>query len=61
MPAGRTVFSTSGTVPNTFGNFVTVSSPYSSATIDLLSITLTNSATPCCSNAVGLDNIVLVR
>lgn len=55
------VFTRSDTVPNTFGNFVTVSNPYATATIDALTITLSNPATPCCPNPVGLDNIALAR
>jgi hypothetical protein len=51
------VFSLTGTVPNTFGNFGTVNSS-STQIIDTLRITLSNPATPCCSNPVGLDNIV---
>jgi hypothetical protein len=55
-----TVFSASGTVPNTFGQFATVSNPYAGAQIDTLIIHLSNPATPCCSNPVGIDNIVVV-
>lgn len=55
------VFEVSGTVPNTFGNFVTVSNPHSTDLIDTLVITLSNPATPCCSNPVGFDNVAVVR
>ena len=51
------VFTLVGTVPNTFGGFATVSSG-STQIIDTLRITLSNPATQCCSNPVGLDNIV---
>jgi hypothetical protein len=51
------VFTLAGTVPNTFGSFATVNSS-STQIIDTLRITLSNPATPCCSNPVGLDNIV---
>jgi hypothetical protein len=51
------VFTIAGTVPNTFGGFATVNSS-STQTIDTLWITLSNPATECCSNPVGLDNIV---
>jgi hypothetical protein len=51
------VFTLAGTVPNTFGAFATVNSS-STQTIDTLRITLSNPATECCSNPVGLDNIV---
>jgi hypothetical protein len=56
-----TVFSVSGTEPNTFGNFATVTNPQSAALIDTLFITLANPVTACCDNAMGLDNIVLAR
>jgi len=55
------VFEVSDTVPNTFGNFATVLNPHATAVIDTLLITLSNPATPCCSNPVGLDNIVLMH
>lgn len=53
------VFTVSGIVQNTFGNFATILNPYSSDTIDTLDVTLTDSAPSCCSNPMGLDNIVL--
>lgn len=53
------VFTASGVVPNTFGNFATVLNPYSTVKIDTLDVTLTDAAPPCCSNPMGLDNIVL--
>jgi hypothetical protein len=53
------VFTETGTVPNTFGNFRTVSNSHSQDLIDMLSITLSNAAAPCCRNPMGLDNIVL--
>lgn len=55
----HTVFSNSGVVPNTFGNFALVTSPSSSIGIDTLDITLTNPAAPCCGNPVGLDDITV--
>jgi hypothetical protein len=58
---GVAVFTVSGTVPNTFGNFATVSNPQPTAIIDTLRIRVTNPATACCSNPVGVDNIGLVR
>ncbi len=57
-----TVFTVGATEPNTFGNFATVLSLHSTDTIDTLLITLSNPANPdteCCSNPVGLDNIVV--
>jgi hypothetical protein len=55
------VFTVSDTLPNTFGNFRTVANPNSAAVIDTLSIALTNTAPTCCSNPMGLTNIVLTR
>jgi hypothetical protein len=56
-----TVFTLERTQPNTFGNFATITNPLSSAAIDTLVIQLSNPATPCCANPVGLDNIVVAR
>lgn len=55
------VFTLAGTVPNTFGQFRTVTSRDPSAVIDTLKITLTNAAAPCCANPMGVDNITLVK
>ena len=61
--AGNPVFTATGTVPNTFGNFATVTNPFPAALIDTLIITVTNPASPQCpscgGNPVGIDNIVL--
>ena len=58
----KMVFSTAGTVPNTFGNFATVRNPFATEAITTLTIRLDNPA-PCpvgpCPNPVGLDNIVV--
>ena len=56
-----TVFTVTGTVPNTFGDFAPVQNPHSADLIDTLLITLTNAAPDCCDNPMGLDNIVLTR
>lgn len=61
LRSGVLVFSVVGTVPNTFGRFATVTNPLTTSVIDTLLIRLSNPPTPCCSNPVGLDNIVLVR
>ena len=53
------VFVASGIVPHTFGKFATVMNPYSTVQIDTLDVTLTDATPPCCSNPMGLDNIVL--
>jgi hypothetical protein len=56
----NTVFTVAGQQPNTFGNFATVPNPNSTDMIDTLLIRLSNPATPCCSNPVGFDNVVVV-
>jgi hypothetical protein len=61
LRSSNVVFSESGTVPQTFGNFVTVANPSAGTEINALRITLSNPATPCCSNTVGLDNIVMMK
>jgi hypothetical protein len=58
---GGVVFSFSGTVPNTFGQFATVSNPYALTRVDTLLIRIVNPQTACCDNPVGVDNIVLGR
>ena len=55
------VFQLTGTVPNTFGQFRTVTSPSHSGVIDTLKISLTNAAAPCCPNPMGVDNISVAR
>lgn len=55
----RTVFSASGTVPNTFGNFATVLSTDAKADIDRLEVTLTTVRILVSSNPYGIDNIVV--
>jgi len=52
------LFTVSGTVPNTFGNFALVTNPDSTVTIDTLDVTLTNPLA--LVNPVGLDNIAMV-
>jgi hypothetical protein len=59
MREGVTVFTVTGTVPNTFGSLATVPSAFPLAWIDTLLISVSNPVSPCCSNPVGLDNIVL--
>jgi hypothetical protein len=54
---GNMVFTTSGTVPNTFGNFASVSNSHGTDVIDTLQVTLSNP--PGLPNPVGLDNIVV--
>lgn len=54
---GAAVFTLTDTIPNTFGQFRTVSNPNGSAAIDTLRIELTN-APPCCVNPMGIDTLV---
>lgn len=56
-----TVFTLTGTVPNTFGKFKTVANPNPSQIVDAVSIVLTNTAAACCTNPMGLDTIVVTR
>ncbi len=58
-----TVFSVTGTVPNTFGAFATVASPDAGDLIDTLVIELTSdlaNGPACCDNPMGLDNVRLI-
>jgi hypothetical protein len=56
-----TAFTMAATLPNTFGNFVTVANPHAAAMIDTLVISLSNPAAPCCSNPMGVDNIAVSK
>jgi Carboxypeptidase regulatory-like domain len=55
------VFRLVDTLPNTFGNFRTVTNPNASGLIDALSIALTNTAGSAGRNPMGLDTLVLRR
>ena len=55
------VFSMTGTLPNTFGNFRTLEHPNGRDTIDTLVISLSNPAPAGGSNPMGLDNIVVLK
>jgi hypothetical protein len=55
------VFSMTGTLPNTFGNFRTVEHPNGRDTIDVLVISLSNPAPSGGGNPMGVDNIVLLK
>ena len=61
LAGSATVFTIQNTQPNTFGNFATVVNPDASRQVDALVIRLSNPAAACCSNPMGLDNIVLAR
>jgi len=54
-------YTLSDTVPNTFGNFRTITNPHAGDVIETLTISLTNPVTFGGQNPVGLDNIVLTR
>lgn len=55
------VFSMTGTLPNTFGNFRTVEHPNGRDTVDTLVIRLSNPTPAGGSNPMGLDNIILLK
>jgi hypothetical protein len=61
LRGGETVFTLSSQLPNTYGAFATVSGSPDAGRIDTLLLTLTNPATPCCDNPVGLDTLQLTR
>jgi hypothetical protein len=56
-----TMFTMAATLPNTFGNFVTVVNPQAAAVIDTLVVNLTDTAAACCSNPMGVDNIAVSK
>lgn len=56
---GLVLFDLQGTVPNTFGQFRTILNPELGDVIDRLYIQLFNPFVACCSNPVGMDNIVV--
>jgi hypothetical protein len=63
LMGSTTVFSVSGTVPNTFGAFATVANPNAEDLIDTLVIELTNdlaNGPACCDNTMSLDNVRLI-
>jgi hypothetical protein len=53
------VFDLTGTVPNTFGAFATISNPNAGDLLDTLYIQLVNPFVACCDNPMGIDNIVV--
>ena len=58
---GTVMFTLAATQGNTFGRFATIVNPHAGAAIDVLRVTLTNQAAPCCSNPMGLDNVRIAR
>jgi hypothetical protein len=58
--SGQTVLSMSGTIPNTFGRFASISTP-TPLMVTELRIELTNPFVACCGNPMGLDNITIKR
>jgi hypothetical protein len=54
-----TAFTMANTLPNTFGDFVTVVNPQAAATIDTLVISLSNATAG--PSPMGLDNIVVTK
>ena len=59
--SGDSVFTVVNVLGNTFGAFARTPNPRSDAAIDTLLIRLSNPSAPCCSNPMGVDNIVLSR
>jgi hypothetical protein len=59
--SGDPVFTIVNVLGNTFGAFARTPNPRSDAAIDTLLIRLSNPSAPCCSNPMGVDNIVLSR
>ena len=59
--SGDSVFTVVNVLGNTFGAFARTPNPRSDAPIDTLLIRLSNPSAPCCSNPMGVDNIVLSR
>ena len=57
--SGQAVFATSGTVPNTFGNFAAVPNAGAGAVIDTLEVTLSTVLIPFPINLYGVDDIVV--
>jgi hypothetical protein len=56
------VFTITGTVPRTHGNFRTVVNPNDSTVVDAVTIGLTNRHPVCCpGNPMGIDNISVSR
>jgi hypothetical protein len=55
----KTAFTLANTLPNTFGNFVTVTNPQAAVMVDTLVINLTNSAPGV--NPIGVDNVAVSK
>lgn len=56
---GVTVYTATGTVPNTFGNYAIVANAFSSFVVDAVYVSITNPASGLSFNPVGLDDLVL--
>lgn len=59
LRSAATIFTLAATLPNTFGNFVTITNAQPTAMIDTLTISLSNASPSCCANPMGVDNIAL--
>jgi len=55
------MFTVINVLGNTFGAFVRTANPRADTPVDALVIRLSNPSAPCCSNPMGVDNIVLSR
>lgn len=59
--SGDSVYTVVNVLGNTFGAFARTANLRADAPIDTLQIRLSNPSAPCCSNPMGVDNIVLSR
>jgi hypothetical protein len=59
LRSSTTQFTLANTLPNTFGNFATVTNPQAAAMIDTLVISLTNPAPG--ANPMGVDNVAVSK
>jgi hypothetical protein len=55
------VFTVIDVLGNTFGNFARTPNPRADVPVDSVRIRLSNPSAPCCTNPMGVDNIVLDR
>lgn len=55
------MFSVVDVIGNTFGAFARRSNPKADVAVQEIRIRLSNSSAPCCSNPMGVDNIVVSR
>jgi hypothetical protein len=61
LRSSTSMFTMAATLPNTFGDFATVVNPNAASMVDTLMISLSNPSAACCTNPMGLDNIVVTH